>query len=353
MLDSEAKRRAERAHLEKTVESEFAQLDQESLVEKYKPQFLGAGGEQVVFEFPNHPNIVAKVHKHILAASAFRNIRAGLPLETLPKDFEEGKKRFMEQEKEVNKDLKRIFGRDSVLAERPYGMFVPVTKELMQAVVPDFREEFPEGVHQVYTLVRLQERAPEEALDQMSLETRSTYLEMEELDAEGRLDYELANETLLDDNGPLTEEIIEQVGRGMEDFIEELQQDDSLKGAARDFVERAIRFTNETGEQLDLAGEKNAVFYKNEDEWKYLLIDAKYPNRQAYGFAQRSLEKFNHNPHDLSTHDVIRILNALTYTRTLNLLAKLTDSKQFLRYSQKPLAPRSRDIYNVINSRLK
>ena len=45
-------------------------------------------------------------------------------------------------------------------------------------------------------------------------------------------------------------------------------------------MEKAVQYTNDTDQILDLAGSKNVVFLPKEGGWEYLLVDAVYPSQK-------------------------------------------------------------------------
>jgi hypothetical protein len=63
-------------------------------------------------------------------------------------------------------------------------------------------------------------------------------------------------------------------------FVELLDQaatDAQLSAVLKDFTERTMAYSQETGEILDLAGADNVTVFRKDGTWRYRLVDALYP----------------------------------------------------------------------------
>lgn len=333
-------------HTGEVIDEELAKIQREQLIEKYQPKFLGYGGEQIVFSFPNHDSVVAKVHKHKLGDIIIENLEAGIPLDQMTDKWREKNAKDLVLEKGANKELKKYFGK-ATLQERPYVMKVPVTKTLLKTADQDHLvDQFPVGTHYVQALVRIQEKAPDEAISDEAFSPSARYKEKEILDSVGMKLYQDMNGALLDGRGEVTEEIEIGVGGMIRDLTNEMREDEGLKDVVKDFVENAIRYSEETGEMLDIVGEKNVSFYKKDGKWTYTLIDAKYPMRGSFEKAKEVLGRFQKGEM-MSRQDQGDILNMLSYIRSINLLARVSDSDKLLRISERNLANESVNFYNL------
>ena len=230
---------------------------------KYKPQFLGYGGEHVVFSFPGKDRIVGKVHKATLEGSIRKNLDSGRPIDALPEGVtDEKKKEFLDAERQRHRVLKAYFD-DHVLAERPSIMQVPVNQKLLDAAIEN-PPALPNEPVEAWTLVRLQEKAPAEAVADGALSTAFRYREQFELGEHDRDWYERLNAVLLDGTAEFTPDLHDDGFGLVYDILEKMKDDEGLRDQVRDFTRRAIEYSTDTGELLDLAGKGNVTFYQKD-----------------------------------------------------------------------------------------
>jgi len=95
-----------------------------------------------------------------------------------------------------------------------------------------------------------------------------------------------------------------------------------LKESLKDFVEKCICYTEETGEFLDLAGSNNVIFTKKDHKWSYRLLDALYPIGRLVKKAKSAFLKISVG-NELTKEDKNYLLNTLNYVRLINGLADL------------------------------
>jgi hypothetical protein len=327
------------------IQDELDKLSDQELVSKYKPKFLGYGGEHVVFSLPGHPNVVAKVHKGSLEGSVQRYVEDGQGFDVVPEGFEEAKAVFLQKERAVQKNLQKHFG-DAIPRERPVGMRVPVTIPILEASIDrDLARAVPDDVHEVLALVRIQERAPEAALSPEAVQTSFQYLEKNvDLDQDV---YASITAMLHDGTELFDEEVLPNVMKGSDAFVRQLSEEPGLAKVIRDFAEHAIGYSEETGELLDLAGPGNVIFYQEDDAWKCLMIDAKYPDRDRFTQAQEQMQRFL-DGESLTDEQANWILNALAYVRSINATLALTGSEKRLRLVEADIAPESDRLFELL-----
>lgn len=326
------------------VARELGKIENELMLDQYHPQYLAHGGEHIIFSIPGHPNSVIKVQRNLLARLIYEKLKAGLPIDSEPEDFEQQKDEFLKKERQVNRDLKKYFGK-AVLGERPYHLKVPVTKALMnETEFQPIAKRMPEGTVQVSALVRIQEKAPQEATDENAKGPNVNYLEGDVLDSTGMKNYEDLNSVLLDNRGELPEEIPMNMGKRTHELIDLTKEDQELRQVVKDFVERVITYTEDTGEVIDIGGKDNVSFFKKDGKWQYLLIDAKYPERQVFLAGQEVLKKFEKGD-PLDFGEKTTLLLTVSYVRIINVIAKAVGSNRFLNITDHPIAGKSRDFY--------
>lgn len=328
-------------------------ISEHPLVEEFSPAIIGEGGVHAVFDFPKKKeaegrrNVLAKVHRPLLFSNLERNLTAGLPLDTLSPQQKTAIERRLLRDREAFKVLKKYFG-GAVLGQRERLQKVPVSNEVL-ARLASSRETpltIPPDVHEAWTTVVFQERAPPEALGERSLALQDVYLEKNKL-LDDEL-YQTINARLLD--GQLPERVygLAAFSRALDVLLERAAEDEDLKAALRSFADTCIRYTEDTGEILDLVGPDNARIYQDsESQWKTILLDALSPGqewiraREAIRAMQRGLD---------ARGESVTMANALNYARFVNALEIGVGGKERLRLSDQPIAPLSRKLKRTIGA---
>lgn len=326
-------------------------LSDHELTSKYKPSFAGMGGEQVVFDIEGHPDVVAKVHKHRLGRILDYNLTEGAPPDAMKQRLRRHMEERLKQERERFVELRAYFGREHVLPERQYLQTVPVTDELLHAIHERGTTELslPEGVHDVWTVLRIQKRLPEAALGEDALSIKFRYAESDYgLEAE---ELEAMNAQLLDDPKEATfaDMDLMMFGNNEKALVNALKEDEGLRDTVGSFVKDAMRFTRETGEMLDLAGELNAALYKKDGAWTYVLADAFYPGQEY----EKGIEAFRKlvAGEELDDWQASPLLNAMNYARLLNGLALALElDVEPLVFAEVPTAPHAEKVLKALRS---
>lgn len=331
------------------INDKLEHLDDTSLVGKYKPTFLGLGGGHMVFTIEGHPNIVAKVDYGKLRKMIQIHNETGSPLDSLDDGLKGVAKKHIEEDKRRGTELNRRFP-ESTLSERAFLQSVPVTKELLAEALTDqdpMISTVPEGTHSIVTLVRIQERAPDKALDNNAMSVVFQYLERDK-DFDLEL-YEQANDMLLDSNTKFDESVFRQLLNpdGIS-LLDKMQKEKKLVPVIRDFVEKAISYINETGEGLDLAGESNVAIFEDGNEWNYLLLDAKYDTPNLIKRAQAVMEKVRSGV-DIEESEANELMNTMNIVRLLNGLSSFTGSSSRLEIFDKPVKTLSASIFEQVS----
>lgn len=304
-------RDSERAVYSEVVES----LKDSDIVNRYRPSFLGRGGEQLVFELEGRPQVVAKVVMDSLKPNDVSNRNA--------------LQEITQEDRLAIKRLKKYFG-DSVLPEKQFVINVPVSQELLR--VAGVANRFDRGAREGIGIVRIQERVPVEVLEQETVDPfQFGYLEkFRNLTDE---EYREVNAVLIDGEPGQVVDIVFYNSEQIRDRL----NDPGYKNALKEFAERAIQYTNETGEVLDLAGQGNVHFYNDTGQWKTVLLDARYPGRGSqFEVAQQFIKSLEANE-EVDEGKYNLLVNVLDYVRKINLAAELTGSPERLRLSEQKL----------------
>lgn len=265
---------------------------------QYQPKLKGRGGEHLVFEVADSPDVVVKVEKtSILEALEL----LGKSKETREESEDELERRQQERLKEQRRlftALKKHFGAEHVLPQKKALVSVPLTPGLMsdlRAMNDKKPVRIPGGVTEVKTIVTVQRKAEVlEGVRYFGLRTGAGeryLLPQVGKDARVRYQYRKVTEPLMSaktaesyPSDPIAlAELLES--DDLERLLKKAKQEPGLREALKDFCERAIAFADETGEIIDLVGVDNVVFYPTlHGKWTYLLVDP------FYGLEARALD---------------------------------------------------------------
>ena len=306
------------------------------LYERYRPTLAGSGGEQIVYTVPQFPKQVIKVSRRILQRTLVQ--QKGVIPDTPQK--EKNLLRALEGdvlgEQEAYKRLERHFERRHLLAERVTKMRLPVTQDLLQDCFGDKAPIVPGGMANLPFVVRIQEKVSDRILEH-GLDASSGYAENRVSESvHDQENYASGSIRWLSDSPSETPFDLDlflqcQGSTELASLIERANQDNDLREAVQDFVMRAVEFTQTEGQILDLAGERNVVFYQDETSksWSYLLIDASFPDRVKgrIDIATGALENYLEHQ-ELEEVELFALLNALNYARTINGLADALGMKE-------------------------
>lgn len=298
-------------------------------IEKYRPEFIAAGGQQIVFSLPDYPDKVVKVDgRDLLSALKNRHYSYNDTEEEREKAFSENI-RFQQ--------LAAYFGRDHVLSQKTHLLKVPVDRKLAREVCIEFGqniEELPEEIeqdkkHEVWTLVTLQEKSLEISSSQ-SLGLTAGIAELRpQLNPDFARAYnQITQQTIFDlqDTHPLEIDGLVEVQRYLQNLISAALINPELKKVLADFTQKSLQYTNDTGEILDFAGLDNIIFFPDsQGHWQYLLTDALFPanGHEMITEAKDTLVELAQNGAlDIDHVETIVLKNTLNYVRTVNGLAQ-------------------------------
>jgi hypothetical protein len=332
-----------RKKVEHTPRQKFGYAESEhATAEKYSPVFLGAGGENLVYEIPGRPDLVVKANKKTIYDTLVKD-----PMSDVYTEEDIGRsgalrelKTKLEYDRDALRELREYFG-GHLLKQRKFLKKVPVTQDILKGIEDQFDAKgrnaniFPTDAQEAWTILTLQEKItlPENALAPNTAYVERAFVERKwDKDAVKREEYEKNTDMLLN-----SETVLETTG---EDFIkfmrmeplaklaERMKSDDGLRAAVKDFVTRAIAYASDTGEVLDVVGSGNIVFYQQDGAWTYLLVDPIYPfddhvlkrGREAYTSGKSRTE--------FSGREMNTLLHSVVFTRYINGLALLLNEME-------------------------
>ncbi|PIR63208.1 MAG: hypothetical protein CO156_04395 [Candidatus Pacebacteria bacterium CG_4_9_14_3_um_filter_40_12] len=315
---------------EKTNPNVLSNLSQveNKRIQKYQPKLEGYGGRQVVFSFPDHPNIVGKVEMKPLLQAVEVAVTGGDEAE-LRAQFESDK-RDREQQLAV---LQNYFGSEHVLKQTFSVIKIPVNADILasvQKIIGDGSERVSqlqsfEGEY-VWSSISFQEKAdvvhnPSKITLTAGLaELRPVVTPMYQSAYDRVTRASLYN---LNEQGTVQVADLEKIHPFLSKLLESIKNDEELRTVVAEFVTRAIKYTNETGTIVDIIGQDNVVFFRDESNaWDYKLIDALYD--QPISAVSNSITRIAEQEQvTLSLAEDASLRNTLNSIRVINALANI------------------------------
>lgn len=290
------------------------------LTSKYQPKFLAKGGEHIIYEIPEHPDVVVKVATEPLKKIIDWNVEHDQSMNALSPEIETRAREYIKQEIERYQQLKKYFGRDHVLGQRKFLIKLPITENILDAI---YEGSPPATGNEVWGVAMVQRRA-EELSDPERQTLVAGYSEKEAIQPEV---YNKATDHLVLGKNPeqkiSEEQLLEvQPNDHLKSLLERAENDESLKESLKDLVEKSITYTEKTGEVLDLAGSYNVTFSKKDGKWTYRLIDALYPGeKKMVEKTKIALLKLSLGT-EIGEGEQNILMNAFNFVRTINGLAE-------------------------------
>lgn len=306
------------------------------VAERYVPVFLGAGGENLVYEIPGRPKLVAKANKKVIYDTLTQD-----PFSDTYEQEDVSKSGVlrdqelkMKQEREVLKKLRNVFGEEHLVTQRKFLRKVPVTPEILEEIEKQFSgsktETLAKDVSEAWTILTLQEKLdiPDDALCPKSNYPEYRYAKQGWMDDPDReFAYREATDTLMNaDRAEQADQMqfLDFMGSlPLEDLADRLYEDPSLREAVRDFVVKAQTFAEESGEILDVVGMNNIVFYEEEGKWTYKLIDPIYPFVDRVLDRARKAYLSGKEPKEMTSEEHVALVHGVVFTRLINGLSLL------------------------------
>jgi hypothetical protein len=125
-----------------------------------------------------------------------------------------------------------------------------------------------------------------------------------------------------------------QRSKPLSHLVNEARRNSDMRDLLRLYVERAIAYSEDTDEMIDILGDgDNVVFHRPDDKakWKLMLLDPLHPSKRGLAQLQGSMKRLSlpDAPQGWQ-QDVMYVLNGLNYVRTMNGLARLLNIRQRL-----------------------
>ncbi len=317
------------------------------LTSRYRPKYLAKGGEHIVYDIPEHPEVVVKVNASSLKRAITWNIEHDESADSLPRELELGMRQSLSDQSERQQTLKVYFGSEHVPSQKGFLLKVPVTEDILRAL---YREAPPAMTTEAWSFVTIQKRV-EALADPERLTLVCGYAEFnKETDQDL---YRKVTEHYVfgkDPEKPMCQEDMLAVQHPSElaTLLERAKSDEDLHTVLKDLVERIIVYAEETGEILDIAGQDNIILFKKDDAWTYSLVDARYPGESdMMERAKSALRKISEGERIDSRESGI-LLNSFNFVRTVNGLAELIGVHKRITIVPEDMKYEGVDFFNLV-----
>ncbi len=299
-----------------------------SRIDKYKPKLEGVGGQQLVYSFPDYPEIVAKVEMATLLEEVAAIIEVGNIGKKANQVVLEQKKHQKELE---HQDLVDFFGKNHVLVETFHILKIPVNQRIINSMATllgwsETQRSFVAGYdkNSISSLLAFQEKFDVlKQPDKLSVTAGLAELRpvVTPLYEEIYNDLTVAALYDLESVNPIPVDKIIKIHPFLEKIMEKLAEDEQLKEMVKEFISKAINYSKKTGKLLDLIGIDNVVFFKEETgQWSFKLLDA--IGSVTLIEIKDLLNKIAINQDiEIGKTEVAHLLNAINSVRVINLLA--------------------------------
>ncbi len=296
---------------------------------------LGKGGENFVYDIPDDPSVVGRVAIEPLIDQLTKAEGQPGTEETSARETLQAK---LAAENATYDELCTYFGNEHVPQTTRSVRQVPTSREFLEAIHKAKGRAMPEVTQlptDMLTIVATQEKVPE-INDNDTVDIQGGLAEARDPKTMNTEDYKKAY-------GDVTQALVcdpESASFDLDQFlvihpalratVEQAHDNPQLKASLTDFVQRAMRYSKETGKSLDLFGPKNILFFENTDgsntdsAWGYKLVDALPPSNQQKALeSTEGLMKKVIAKEPIEDHlDRLLLRCAVNYQRTLNGLAK-------------------------------
>lgn len=297
---------------------EMQNLSAESeLISKYKPTLIGAGNDHFVYEVENHPNSVIKINRESIKFALRYCLSRHITTDEYENDstVQEKIDARVEYFKHRQQELREYFGKEHCAPVRYVKMRIPTIPSFYDELPIEDTSNIPE---ELLVVAMVQERALENFSEEDSVHT--WYLK-DDTDIYAYTDY--TTSALTEPHGPLARPKRPDLSS------------EETRTVIRDFVERAIQYTEDTGHILDLNGVNNVVLTQGEDgSLSYTLVDALIPAinwESVIHDVGAIIEKQKENEEEELTHsDKNKLRVTVNYIRFINELANATMSENRL-----------------------
>jgi hypothetical protein len=330
------------------LREEYEDLPESELVKRYKPIYVGEGGENLVFRAAARKRgktklesfeVVIKAEKEALADTISYNIEneTDPDLESIRVDeIREGRLKNIQKS---FRNLKQVF-KGHVLPQRYFMMKVPVNRAVMDSLDTISQSqgftlpaEIPESGWTIVSIQKSAEGMEDEkrlgvggANMERSLAARllpgkdPMFREVYKEVTDNLMNTELAEKSQDQDIEKLIPTLF--YGSGVHELMSRADRDPHLWEVLSDFQKKAVEFSEKDGRILDFASKENIIFHrdKKDGHWTYTIIDPFYSfEDNVLERAREALIRWDAG-FPLEHGDYNLITQAVNFTRVVNAL---------------------------------
>jgi hypothetical protein len=286
---------------------------------------IGKGGEHLVFEDIRYPNYILKVDFIETLPVLYAQARGEDEIAKAVADIESK----ANEHRERIKRLQSYFSSGQVPIELVCVKEIPLHEKIVKAVLRDRNIEIPKKLvvpSSMSVLCTLQHR-----IDMPKKEDRiDIYSSYAELNRTIKLDYYIEGHRLLASANPIgpvdhsaREKIITYIYPSLKKVIKASNEDPNFRHSLAGYIKRAMQYSADTNEIIDMAGGGNVMFRKNElDFWEPFLMDALSPPELNFDLIRTSALLIKHGQ-EVDVRTKANTLNVLNYIRFANALAMI------------------------------
>ena len=312
----------------------------------YRPEYLSKGGEHLVYDMPDHPDVVVKLNVKSVGDALDLAERLHIKVDSDDPTFVDELEKRLGHRRKMQEALRRSFGREHVVPQKYFLVDAPMPLEIKDSLesMRDFEQwKLPEKIPPTAkAVVAVQPRLKELAGPHLSPTVRS--LEGSKLMPKILYDRDRKKSYLHLMEGLMSAEDAEAMNINREEFtsligsydltklLQEAESDTELKAVLLDFVEHAVDFAERTDEILDLAHDNVIFFHDASGHWTYLIVDGIYGlQKETLKLGKSAFFKaaWPFDPRKLTDAEGNAIVKAISFTRAINGIGKLVGANKF------------------------
>lgn len=306
-----------------------------SLIEHYQPELIGYGNDHFVYSVDGHPDVVIKVNRESIRFALQYCIKNRLTIDDYAQD-EAAQTAMRERVNEFEirqQQLVAHFGKEHCLSNRYVQLRIPTIPSFYNNMSLADTANIPDELLVVATV---QKKSTANFSGQDSIHARHTH---DDPDVHAYTSYTTA--ALTEPTAPLARPMQPDLNRA------------GVKEAIKDFVQKAIAYTNETGYILDLNGVNNVVLTDKNDKLTYILIDAMFPAHNWQNVisdvSQIIKEKAQNIDKEIPPDNKHKVRMAANYIRFINELANASGATERLNHLATDDVDVKRALENILS----
>jgi len=287
---------------------------------------IGKGGEHIVFEDIRFPNYILKVDFIESLPVLYAQARGQEAIDKAVADIN----RKADDHRNRIKRLQSYFLPGQVPIEIVCVKEIPLTTKVVIAILKDRNIEIPKKLqvpNKMPVLCTLQHKIPRPKKEDR-IDIYSSY---SELNRTIKLEYYAEGHRLLASAksiGPVhkdsREKIISYIYPSLKKVIKIANEDENFRHALSSYTKRAMKYSADTNEIIDMAGGGNVMFLKNAANfWEPFLMDALSPPELNFDLIRKASLMIKHEQ-AIDIRTKANTLNVLNYIRFANALAMIS-----------------------------